>query len=284
MSGPRFLFSLDVEDPRDQIPGGERLPDRVPALVERYLRFLDRHSGQGTFFFVGTVARRHPDLVRRVAAEGHEIACHSEAHVPLERQQPATFRADLLRNLEALDAAGAGSVRGYRAPCFSLTGATAWAYPILSELGFDYSSSVLPARNPLYGWPGFGAGPRLIEGVVELPMTLVSPRLAPVPLGGGVYFRALPWAVLRRGFMAKRAGEPVAGYLHPYDIDLEQERIAFPGFSRRGPFNWLMHFNRASVFPRLEKVARLGFRFAAYRGYADEARRALQGEKDKAQA
>lgn len=273
---PSFLFSVDVEDPRLDLPDGERLPARVPALIDTYLEFLRRHDGKATFFFVGEVARRHPEVVARIAAEGHELGCHSDAHVPLDRLGQSRFRDDLLRNLDALRQAGAADLRGYRAPCFSMTAGTGWAYEVLAELGFAYSSSVLPARSPLYGDPGFGTAPRLIDGIVELPVTLLPFRLLPVPVGG-LYFRVLPRPVLRRALAAlRRRGEAVASYHHPYDIDTEQS-FTHAGFRRWGAFDLLMRANRKSVLPRLEMVRSLGFPLVSYGPYADRVREALAG-------
>lgn len=279
MSGEApYLFSVDVEDPRLELPDGERHPPRVPSLVESYLGFLRRHGGKGTFFFVGEVARRHPGLVARIAVEGHEIGCHSDSHVPLDRLGGARFRDDVERNLDALRKAGAGEVAGYRAPCFSLTAQTGWAYEALARLGFAYSSSVLPARSPLYGHPGFGAGPRLIEGVVELPVTLLPWPILKVPVGG-LYFRALPRPVLRAALTRfRRRGEAVAGYHHPYDIDTEQ-RFTHAGFRRWGPFDLLMRANRGAVLPRLEMVGSLGFAFAAYGAHARRVGERLRAER-----
>jgi polysaccharide deacetylase family protein (PEP-CTERM system associated) len=262
-----FLFSVDVEDPRLDLADGERLPERVPELIDAYLDLLRRHEAKGSFFVVGEVARRHPEMVARIAAEGHELGCHSDTHVPLSRLGQARFRDDLLRNLDALRAAGADRVDGYRAPCFSMTAQTGWAYSTLSELGFTYSSSVLPARSPLYGNPSFGAGPRLIDGVVELPVTLLPFRLLPVPIGG-LYFRVLPRPILRRALaIRRRRGETVASYHHPYDIDTEQS-FTHAGFRRWGVFDLLMRANRGSVLPRLEMARSLGFAFAPYGPYA----------------
>ncbi|HEX8239260.1 MAG TPA: polysaccharide deacetylase family protein [Allosphingosinicella sp.] len=273
-----YLFSVDVEDPRLDLPGGESLPPRVPALVEVYLDFLRRHGGKATFFVVGEVARRHPEVVARIAAEGHELACHSDAHVPLDRLGRGRFRDDLMRNLDALGSAGGGAIRGYRAPCFSLTAQTGWVYEKLAELGFAYSSSVLPARSPLYGDAGFGTVPRLIEGVVELPVTLLPFRLLPVPVGG-LYFRVLPRSILRRALAVRfRGGEAVASYHHPYDLDTEQG-FTHAGFRRWGPFDLLMRANRNSVLPRLEMARSLGFAFAAYGPYAQGVGEALRSRR-----
>jgi polysaccharide deacetylase family protein (PEP-CTERM system associated) len=277
MNNSVYLFSVDVEDPRLALPDGAALPPRVPQLVDAYLDFLDRVSAKATFFVVGEVARRHPDLVRRIAAQGHELACHSDAHIPLDRQEKASFRDDLLRSLEALAAAGADEVRGYRAPCFSLTGETRWAYEVLAELGLAYSSSVLPARSPLYGWPGFGPAPRIVEGIVELPVTLLPLRALPLPIGGA-YFRVLPrpllrWALRRLG----GRGEDVLGYHHPYDIDTQQS-FTHSGFRRWGLHDLVLRANRSAVFPRLDMVRRLGFAFEPYGAYAERMRAKLEGQ------
>jgi polysaccharide deacetylase family protein (PEP-CTERM system associated) len=274
-----YLFSVDVEDPRLGLPDGERLPARVPAMIDHYLDLLRRNGGKGTFFFVGEVARRHPELVGRIAAEGHEIGCHSDSHVPLDRLGQARFREDVLRNLDALrTAGGAGEIAGYRAPCFSLTAETGWAYEALARLGFTYSSSVLPARSPLYGNPKFGTGPRLIEGVVELPVTLLPFRGLPVPVGG-LYFRVLPRPILRRALAVhRRRGEAVASYHHPYDIDTNQS-FTHPGFRRWSPFDLLMRANRGAVLPRLQMTASLGFSFAAYGPHARRVGEELQAAR-----
>jgi peptidoglycan-N-acetylglucosamine deacetylase len=275
MSGD-YLFSVDVEDPRLDFPDGDRLPARVPVLVDTYLDFLRGHDAKGTFFIVGEVARRHPEMIARIAAAGHEIGCHSDTHVPLDRLGRAWFRDDVLRCLEALDSAGAGQVRGYRAPCFSMTAETGWAYEALAGLGFSYSSSVLPARSPLYGQPGFGSGPRLIEGMVELPVTLLPFRALPVPVGG-LYFRVLPRPILRRALaVRRRRSEAVASYHHPYDIDTEQT-FTHAGFRRWGLFDLLMRANRNAVLPRLEMAKSLGFSFVPYGPHAERIGQALRG-------
>lgn len=270
MIKPRIAFGIDVEDPRLLLgAGGAAHRPQVPRLTEAYLDFLDSVGGTGTFFIVGDVARAHPELVARIAAAGHEIACHSDRHVPLAMLGPDGFREDTLRNLDALAAAGAGPVTGYRAPCFSLTAETRWAFAILAELGFEYSSSVLPARNPISGWPGFGTAARRIDGLVELPVTLLS-RLLPLPFGGA-YFRALPWPLLAMALRARRrSGAPILTYHHPYDLDPDQE-FDHPGFARWSPYGLVMHAGRAKVVPRLRKAAALGFEFVRYDALAARA-------------
>ena len=172
---PPFLFSVDLEDIRQLVPEGDQLRDRVEATTEQILAFLERHDARCTFFTTGDVARRYPGLVKRIAAAGHEIGCHSSEHIPLDRQDGASFRADLEACLDAYARAGVERVQGYRAPIASLTARTRWAYGVLRELGFRYSASVLAARNPLYGWPDFGPDrPTRMDGLWELPVSLVA--------------------------------------------------------------------------------------------------------------
>jgi len=266
---PPFLFSIDLEDVRSMIPDGHRYADRVPLLVGRYLELLERHGLRCTFFTVGDVARRHPALVRDLAASGHEIACHGSDHVPLDRMGPAGFREDLARNLEDLGNAGCREVRGFRAPVYSLTERTPWAWEVMAELGIRYSSSVLPARHPLHGWPGFSRGCSLTDaGVWELPFSLAGVPGLDLPFAGGVYLRALPFALVRSLFRREiRSGRPVVGYAHPFDIDPDQERFVHPELGGRRAYHHLMYWNRRGMLGRIERLAALGSPIVPYAEY-----------------
>jgi len=169
-----FLFSVDFEEfyAAERQESFRRTP--LPKLADRLLEFLRGAGMKCTFFVVGEIAERFPEAVRAIAAEGHELACHTQTHKPLNEHTPGSLRDDLKRNLEVVGACAKGAVTGFRAPILSLTPGTAWAHEVLAEMGFTYSSSVLPARNPLYGWPGFGAAPRMVNGVMEVPVTLAS--------------------------------------------------------------------------------------------------------------
>ena len=192
--GP-VTFTLDVED----YPGPDGTP-RAPELTRAVLHFLERKGVRGTFFFVGEFASEHPALVRDVARAGHEVALHAWRHVPLPELDAATFRDETKRGKELLEELSGGPVHGFRAPTFSLVDASVWATDVLAELGFTYSSSVLPARSPLHGWPGQPRVPYVWpSGVTELPCPVThiagSARLAN-PYLGGVYFRVLPWPAM----------------------------------------------------------------------------------------
>ncbi len=263
-----FLLSVDLEDVRAMIPAGMRFRERVPANTERMLGFLAQHGIRCTFFTVGDVARRYPDLVRRIAQEGHEIACHGSDHVPLDRLDAALLRDDLRRALDALARAGVEGVRGFRAPVMSLTQQTAWAHDVLAELGFRYSSSVIPVRTPLYGWPGHARGAtRTRSGIWELPLSVGGAPPLVLPFLSGAYFRLLPFTLIRSFFRReRRAGRPAVGYLHPYDVDSDQERFMHPELGGSRLLNALMYWNRRGVFARLERLLREG---AAVVPYAD---------------
>jgi polysaccharide deacetylase family protein (PEP-CTERM system associated) len=261
-----FLFSIDLEEFYAEQPEFGRTP--LPDLVERYLELLRRRQMKATFFVVGEIAEKFPAVIRAIAAEGHELACHTFAHVPLDQQDAASLREDLCRNLDALAAFAAGSVQGFRAPILSLGEKQQWAYEVLAELGFSYSSSVLPARNPLHGWPGFGLAPRRHHGVLEVPVTLSSFFGLEVPVGAGTYFRCLPFGAIRRRFEAHAAHDTaVVGYFHPYDLDTAQERVMSRGVNGSRLLNALLYFNRAGTLPRLESILDAGFRIMPYREF-----------------
>jgi polysaccharide deacetylase family protein (PEP-CTERM system associated) len=268
---PRFLFSVDLEDVRQMIPDGERFRPRVPELTRRFLDWLDTHKSRATFFVVGDVARAYPELVREIHSRGHEVGCHSNRHIPLDRQTPDEFRRDVEAALEALAACGVQHVSGYRAPTCSLTATTRWAHDILAALGFTYSSSVLPARNPLYGWPEFGGRPqRLPSGLLEIPITVASFGPLRCPFAAGVYFRALPFPLVARAFRRALTHDAVTGYFHPYDIDAEQERFMHPGLNGSRLYNWLMYRNRGQVLSRLDRLVAGGVTITTYEDHVSK--------------
>jgi peptidoglycan-N-acetylglucosamine deacetylase len=263
-----FLFSIDLEDVRSLFPGGHQYAERVPTNTERLLVFLARHKARCTFFTTGDVTRRYPSLVRDVASEGHEIACHTSDHTPLDRLDPGRLRTDIQRCQDDLARAGVAPAVGFRAPYGSMIKRTAWAYSVLIELGFAYSASVLPGPSPLYGWPEFGSDqPRTQQGLLEIPVTVARfPGMA-VPFMSGIYFRLLPFPLVRFLFEKRlSAGDPVVSYLHPFDVDTHQQRFPFPDMNAF--YGWLMYQKRASVLPRLDRVFAAGAEVMPYAEYA----------------
>jgi polysaccharide deacetylase family protein (PEP-CTERM system associated) len=263
-----YLFSIDLEDIRLRMNDGHVYKERVPVMIEKYLNFLNTHHAKATFFVVGDMAEKYPDLIRSIEGEGHEIGCHSYRHFTIDTQSPEEFKRDTENCINALRQAGVKNIYGYRAPVFSLIEKTRWAYPILKSLGFTYSSSVLPASNPLFGWPGFGRDPKQIDGILEIPMSIQEFGIRAVPFGGGVYFRILPGILLKyifRNYYKKH--DVVMGYFHPYDIDEEQEKFMHPGVNESKVFNYLMYYNRGSVFKKLEDLMSLGLSMTTHIEY-----------------
>ena len=252
-----FLFSIDLEDVRLRMKDGLKYSERVSQTTHRILEFLEKHSVRCTFFVMGDVAELYPSLIREIHSKGHEIACHSASHILLDKMNKEQFRDDLKKNIDSLQKAGAHEISGYRAPVFSLTEKTKWVYPILDEFGFTYSSSVLPAANPFYGWNDFGTGMKKVDGLLEIPMSVSSFFGKKIPFAGGIYFRVLPFFMIKNSFRKHfRNNKSIIGYFHPYDIDTDQERYMHPGINDNHFYNFLIYFNRSSVFNRLEKIFR----------------------------
>ena len=245
-----YLLSIDLEDIRAQSPEGSRFPSRVARLTDRFLEFFEKHGIRVTFFIVGQAAAENPGLVRRISAAGHEIACHSLDHKSLDQTAPEDFKNDLKRNKEILFDLGCPEVIGFRAPDFSLTEKTKWAWDVLAELGFRYSSSVLPAKNPRHGWKGYPRTPVFIrQKIWSFPISITPTPGWQIPFTGGVYLRVLPKsAIMRFSRWYKRRSFPVVGYLHPYDIDPDQEKFKIE--SNRF-YNGLVYYNRNSVFKKI---------------------------------
>jgi polysaccharide deacetylase family protein (PEP-CTERM system associated) len=254
-----YLFSVDVEDIRFGMADGLKYKERVSANVHKYFDWLNQHDFKCTFFVVGDVAEAYPSLIKEISSEGHEIACHMHRHVSLDILSRETFKEGLESNIRALRRAGAANIEGFRAPIFSLMPSTSWAYDVLKELGFSYSSSVLPAKNPFYGWEEFGKRPK---------MTVEKFGPLNIPIAGGVYFRAFPEILIRRWVKNYLKSDiPLLGYFHPYDIDTEQEHFMHPEINDSKFYNFLMYYNRKNVFKRLDAIIDMGFTVCPYAEY-----------------
>jgi polysaccharide deacetylase family protein (PEP-CTERM system associated) len=238
MKRPPDILTVDVEEwfhghnYLEHAPPStwDDLESRVEPNTDHVLRLLDAHGVQATFFILGWTAARHPDLVRRIAAAGHEIGCHSFAHPVVFGMTAEDFAADLDRCLEALDVCGVRP-RGYRAPSFTITPPVHSYLHILRERGFGYDSSIFPVRHPRYGQPGSPREPFILtpdgdgsadadDPFVVVPMPTWRVFGANIPFSGGGYMRLLPtWAyrLIRAG--AARQGQPCVIYLHPWEFD-----------------------------------------------------------------
>ncbi|SRR5579885_418859 len=204
---------------------------RVEDNTDRLLCLFEKHGWRATFFTLGWVAKEHPRVVRKVAAAGHEIACHSLLHRRVYEMSPAEFREDTLAAKRLLEDCCGLSVRGYRAPSFSICRDCTWAFDILAECGFSYDSSVFPVRHPNYGVPDAPLNPFVVRTssgtLVEFPMTTLAFGAARSPLAGGAYFRLLPYWFTRWGirYLNDVEGRPACLYLHPWELDPQQPRL-----------------------------------------------------------
>jgi polysaccharide deacetylase family protein (PEP-CTERM system associated) len=240
------IMTVDVEDyfqvsafeehvSRDQWDGFE---SRVCANTDRLLEIFEGVDTKATFFVLGWVAERFPALVQRISAAGHEIASHGYAHRLVYEQTPAEFRADLRSARDVIENASGKKVLGYRAPSYSITARSLWAYDVLIEEGYTYDASVYPIHHDRYGIPDAPRHPYRVSresgSLWEMPGSTMPWAGQNFPIGGGGYFRILPYAWTRRGFLHvnHRETKPVMFYLHPWEIDPDQPRIRVSWASR----------------------------------------------------
>lgn len=279
-------FTVDVEDyfqvdalsrtvARDQ---WDRFPRRVFDNTARLLDLLDRHAVRGTFFVLGWVAQREPAVVREIARRGHEIACHGMSHRLVYSQSQDEFRQETRDSKALLEDLAQCEVIGYRAATYSIVDRSLWALDVIWEAGFRYDSSIFPVRHDRYGIPGSPLAPYrcttpLGRELTEFPLTAASALGASLPMAGGGYFRIYPYPFFRWGLrQVRRAGRPIVFYLHPWEVDPGQPRVAnLPWRSR-----FRHYVNLARTMPRLERLL-TDFRFGtmrevlAARGLLDDA-------------
>jgi polysaccharide deacetylase family protein (PEP-CTERM system associated) len=207
----------------------EKQPSRVEASTQRLLELLDRNQTRGTFFVLGWVAKRYPWLIRDIHQRGHEVGCHSLDHRLVCRMKPTDFFETTQQAKVMIESLIQEPVMGYRAPCFSITPGSEWAFDALARLGFSYDSSVHPVHHPLYGNP---TAPRsaypIAEGrMMEFPIATWKIAGRNLSVGGGAYLRLLPYQYIHRGLAAweKEMQTPAMLYLHPWEIDPYQPYI-----------------------------------------------------------
>ena len=230
-------FSIDLEDYFHTEVACKVVPasawETMPSCIERstmqLLDLLDRSNTRATIFVLGWVARKHPHLVRHIQDRGHEVACHSDRHRRVHTLTPAEFLEDTRTALDSIQEAGGTRIQGYRAPSFSITEGTEWAFEILADLGFTYDSSVYPVYHPTYGNPQAMRFPYYVADCRLLEIPVATWRLCGInlPVGGGAYLRVLPERYIRAGLRAINEvdREPAMLYVHPWEIDPIQPRL-----------------------------------------------------------
>ena len=216
----------------------DTMPSRVVENTDRLLQILAEAPVRATFFVLGWVAERHPQVVRRIVAAGHEVASHGYAHRLVYDLTPKMFRADVRRSKQVIEDVGACAVEGYRAPSYSVTPRSLWALDILIEEGFRYDASIFPIHHDRYGIPVSPRHPYCLQrragDILEAPASTIRWGPFNFPVAGGGYFRILPyqwtkWGIARVNRLERR---PVIFYIHPWEIDPGQPRLSGSVLSR----------------------------------------------------
>lgn len=257
-------MTVDVEDYfqvqalADWVPRSEweSIAPRVERNVDAILELFDIAGIRATFFTLGWIAARHPTLIRRIVAGGHELASHGWDHMRADALEPAEFRADVGRARRTLEDASGVRVQGYRAPTFSIGTRNLWAFAVLESEGYRYSSSINPIRHDLYGMPDAPRTPFQPDGgqLWEIPMTTLRVRSRNLPCAGGGFFRLLPYPLYRVALthVNRRDNVPGIFYFHPWEIDPGQPRIA--GCSLRSRLRHYTNLHRMK--PKLTRLLR----------------------------
>ncbi|MGB0714727.1 MAG: DUF3473 domain-containing protein [Phycisphaerae bacterium] len=254
----------------------ERLPTRLEQCMSDLLERLDRWNLRATFFVLGDAARRHPKLIKTIADSNHEVACHGWNHDVVSQLEPRSFHRDVLDARRYLQDVTGQPIEGYRAPAYSITPATAWALPVLAEVGFSYDSSIYPVRSPhgRYGWPGTPREPHELRhddgstiGLWEFPLPVLDlgPRKIPALTGG--YLRLYPTCISQWALAQHNALRiPAVMNIHPWELDVELSRdgtckISSEAMALVGQFSnttklkrWMHSQGTKRLLPRLEQL------------------------------
>ncbi len=244
-----FADNIRVED-------WEHYESRVESNTRRLLELFEEKNTHATFFVLGWVAERAPQLVEEIARQGHEVACHGYSHQLIYKQDPQTFYRETKRAKEILEGIVNERVTGYRAASYSITRQSLWALDILAELGFEYDSSIVPVHHDLYGIPDMPRAPHRLRSpkgheLVEFPPSTLSLPGLNLPVAGGGYFRLYPYWFTRGalGWVNKHDNMPFIFYLHPWEVDPDQPRMRGKWFSRFRHYN-----NLDKCYGRLSKL------------------------------
>ncbi|WP_227869783.1 XrtA system polysaccharide deacetylase [Undibacterium parvum] len=242
----RNAMTIDVEDyfqvsafaPHISKELWPTLPCRVEKNVDRILSLLDQSGVKATFFTLGWIAERYPEMVKRIVSEGHELASHGYSHQRASEQTASEFYADVSQSKALLEQISGQVVLGYRAPSFSIGSNNLWALDVLLNAGYKYSSSIYPIKHDHYGMPHaprFAFYPNGKDGLLELPITTLRIMQRNFPAGGGGYFRLFPYQMSR--WLLKQVNQndqqSAIFYFHPWELDPNQPKQKNIGFKTR---------------------------------------------------
>lgn len=273
----RHLISIDLEDwytsayLRHYVKPGQII-SHIEQSTQPILNLFAATGVKATFFVLGEIAEKHPVLIKRIAAEGHEIASHGYSHTPLWDLTPESFYTEITLTNKLLEDITGKKVKGFRAPYCSLQADTAWMLDILEDEGFTYDSSIFPMRTILYGVNNAPLGSYGITSknilqhnaaakLTEIPFTLYSKAGVKVPCTGGVYGRLLPYPILRGLLQGVANTRSINFYFHPWEAHNQTPVIEAPLFNR-----FISYYNNAGYLSRVEKLLRC-FNFTSFENY-----------------
>lgn len=229
-----WFHILDLPDWQPTVSDWAALPSRVEFGVKQILKLLSDNHVHSTFFVLGWIAERYPQLVKQIDSCGHEIACHGYKHDLIYDLSPKQFREDIHRAKVLIEDIIGKSIMGYRGPGFSITENNLWAFDVIAEEGFCYDATVYPGNHGHGGLPNMPFIPFIIKtvkgySIVEFPVTVLKLRRYCVAFSGGGYFRIFPYILIKRFITSyNKKGSPVMVYIHPRDIDPHTPRLAMP--------------------------------------------------------
>jgi len=243
-------FQVSAFEPYISKNQWDYIPHRVEANTDKILDLFQVHGIKATFFTLGWVAERYPNLIQRIINGGHELACHGYEHIRVTEQSPIEFRNDVSRTKKLLEDLSGKEVKGYRAASYSIVKTNLWALDVLQEEGFKYSSSIYPVKHDLYGIPD---APRFVYEPIEnktfkeIPISTIRFGNKNLPCGGGGFFRLYPYVVSKWAFnrVNRKEKQPGIFYFHPWEIDPDQPR--------QSGLNWKTQIRHYLNLQRMEK-------------------------------
>lgn len=262
MNSPiKNAMTVDVEDYFQVSALADKFPPqtwekqklRVEIGTDILLELFEKHQVKGTFFTLGWVAQRCPSLIKRIVDNGHELACHGYAHQRVSDLTPELFSKDIAQAKSILEQLSGQRVMGYRAPSFSINESNKWAFEVMREQGFKYSSSTYPIKHDHYGVPSWPRTPyQVIDGLLEVPLTTLQMNSRTLPIAGGGYFRLAPYALSKWALNKFHTSEQRSAvfYLHPWELDQHQPVVTDIQLKTR----FRHYINLHKVKPRMERL------------------------------
>jgi polysaccharide deacetylase family protein (PEP-CTERM system associated) len=269
MNEYKSALTIDVEDGisiamRDAFSVQSEQTHRVVTLTKKLLDLLDKHDTQATFFVLGQVAEKFPDLVEQISDRGHELGVHGYNHLQFFRMNRGQALEEISTAKKLIEDISGKEVFGHRAPAFSITPETKWGLDVIAKAGFIYDSSIMPIKGNRYGWAGFQKEISTIETpggyeLVEVPMSTIQIMGREIPVCGGGYLRYFPKWVTQKAFEMITKDRPAIIYVHPYELDIQRypayyfEELDKASFVKRHKMK-SMWINRKTVYPKLSSL------------------------------